>query len=295
VFARYTASMAPGLDHMLVDRSCYGGGYGARIGVITAPREGMNALHFTLVSLLASDAVDFAGVRVFSDSAAAPPCSVPVETEDAEELARRREAGGIYGTLNLARALTWAAVASDVAVVLEDDVMCSREWFRRGRALLEAAERERGETVISLHDMHGRGALGAAVVSVGTDVLLEGTADTYPHGSQGYLMRPATARRLAEQLQEKMALFWHHHFATAYSKLAGTYGATEGARIDGRGPRDLRPLSSEVGVLPTAHGTGLFQRAAASTIRANCRSFFSPRPTLPGLMRYLDRACAMSG
>ena len=31
-------------------------------------------------------------------------------------------------------------------------------------------------------------------------------------------------------------------------------------RIDGRGPRDLRPLSSEVGVLPTAHGTGLFQR-----------------------------------
>ena len=34
----------------------------------------------------------------------------------------------------------------------------------------------------------------------------------------------------------------------------------EGLRIDGRGPRDLRPLSSEVGILPTAHGTGLFQR-----------------------------------
>ncbi|MGA0893439.1 MAG: polyribonucleotide nucleotidyltransferase [Ilumatobacteraceae bacterium] len=34
----------------------------------------------------------------------------------------------------------------------------------------------------------------------------------------------------------------------------------EGLRIDGRGPRDLRQLTSEVGVLPTAHGTGLFQR-----------------------------------
>ncbi|MBI4882796.1 MAG: polyribonucleotide nucleotidyltransferase [Actinobacteria bacterium] len=34
----------------------------------------------------------------------------------------------------------------------------------------------------------------------------------------------------------------------------------DGKRIDGRGPRDLRPLSSEVGILPTAHGTGLFQR-----------------------------------
>ena len=34
----------------------------------------------------------------------------------------------------------------------------------------------------------------------------------------------------------------------------------EGMRIDGRGPRDLRAVSSEVGILPTAHGTGLFQR-----------------------------------
>jgi polyribonucleotide nucleotidyltransferase len=34
----------------------------------------------------------------------------------------------------------------------------------------------------------------------------------------------------------------------------------EGLRIDGRGPADLRPISAEVGVIPTAHGSGLFQR-----------------------------------
>jgi polyribonucleotide nucleotidyltransferase len=34
----------------------------------------------------------------------------------------------------------------------------------------------------------------------------------------------------------------------------------DGVRIDGRGPRDLRPVSSEVSVLRTAHGSGLFQR-----------------------------------
>ena len=34
----------------------------------------------------------------------------------------------------------------------------------------------------------------------------------------------------------------------------------ENVRIDGRGPRDIRPLSAEVGLLNTAHGTGLFQR-----------------------------------
>jgi polyribonucleotide nucleotidyltransferase len=40
----------------------------------------------------------------------------------------------------------------------------------------------------------------------------------------------------------------------------------DGARIDGRGPRDLRPLSAEVGVLPTAHGTGLFQRGETQVL-----------------------------
>jgi polyribonucleotide nucleotidyltransferase len=34
----------------------------------------------------------------------------------------------------------------------------------------------------------------------------------------------------------------------------------EGVRLDGRGPADLRPLSAEVAVIPTAHGSGLFQR-----------------------------------
>jgi uncharacterized protein (DUF1800 family) len=32
-------------------------------------------------------------------------------------------------------------------------------------------------------------------------------------------------------LQERMALLWHHHFATAYSKVAGFAGAAEGARL----------------------------------------------------------------
>jgi len=40
----------------------------------------------------------------------------------------------------------------------------------------------------------------------------------------------------------------------------------EGTRIDGRGPRDIRPLSSEVGVIPTAHGSGLFQRGETQVL-----------------------------
>ena len=35
---------------------------------------------------------------------------------------------------------------------------------------------------------------------------------------------------------------------------------SEGIRIDGRGPTDIRPLSAEVSYLPTAHGSAIFQR-----------------------------------
>ena len=36
--------------------------------------------------------------------------------------------------------------------------------------------------------------------------------------------------------------------------------AAEGVRMDGRGLTDIRPLSAEVGILPTAHGSALFER-----------------------------------
>ncbi len=40
----------------------------------------------------------------------------------------------------------------------------------------------------------------------------------------------------------------------------------EGARIDGRGPKDIRPLSSEVGILPSVQGSGLFQRGETQVL-----------------------------
>jgi len=40
----------------------------------------------------------------------------------------------------------------------------------------------------------------------------------------------------------------------------------EGARIDGRGPKDIRALSAEVAVLPMVHGSGLFQRGETQVL-----------------------------
>ncbi|KAA0234671.1 MAG: Polyribonucleotide nucleotidyltransferase [Acidimicrobiales bacterium] len=40
----------------------------------------------------------------------------------------------------------------------------------------------------------------------------------------------------------------------------------DGVRIDGRGVADIRPLSCEVGIFPTAHGSGLFQRGETQVL-----------------------------
>ena len=40
----------------------------------------------------------------------------------------------------------------------------------------------------------------------------------------------------------------------------------EGVRIDGRGVSDIRALTSDVGVIPTAHGSGLFQRGETQVL-----------------------------
>ncbi len=42
--------------------------------------------------------------------------------------------------------------------------------------------------------------------------------------------------------------------------------ATSGVRIDGRQPADIRPLSARVGLIPTAHGSGLFQRGETQVL-----------------------------
>jgi polyribonucleotide nucleotidyltransferase len=49
-------------------------------------------------------------------------------------------------------------------------------------------------------------------------------------------------------------------------KLVRQRIATTGIRMDGRGVADLRPLSAQVALLPTAHGSGLFQRGETQVL-----------------------------
>ncbi|MBA2528352.1 MAG: polyribonucleotide nucleotidyltransferase, partial [Euzebyales bacterium] len=55
-------------------------------------------------------------------------------------------------------------------------------------------------------------------------------------------------------------------FRSLEKKLIRRRVVNEGVRIDGRGPADLRQLTADVGVLPRAHGSGLFRRGETQVL-----------------------------
>ena len=82
-----------------------------------------------------------------------------------------------------------------------------------------------------------------------TDHVLVATRDLFSpdidieDARQRWMFRMIHTRR---PLQEKMALFWHNHFATAYSKLAGDSGATQAAKMLAHKPGTLRGPQGQI-------------------------------------------------
>ena len=76
------------------------------------------------------------------------------------------------------------------------------------------------------------------------------------HARQRWLFRMVHSRR---PLQEKMALFWHNHFATANSKVSGELGATEGARaLAAKASEDSAGFQGQIELL-RQHALGNFR------------------------------------
>jgi polyribonucleotide nucleotidyltransferase len=90
--------------------------------------------------------------------------------------------------------------------------------------------------------------------------------------------RQANLSALKDELKEHLEQTWGED---KYAEKSGQIGAAfkslqkkvmrkkvidEGVRLDGRGPRDLRALSAEVGLLPRAHGSALFNRGETQVL-----------------------------
>ena len=84
------------------------------------------------------------------------------------------------------------------------------------------------------------------------------------HARQRWLFRMVHSRR---PLQEKMTLFWHNHFATAYSKVAGTFGGAEGARyMAAKRSEDPNNVIGQVELL-RQHALGNFRELLVAVAR----------------------------
>ena len=68
-------------------------------------------------------------------------------------------------------------------------------------------------------------------------------------------------------LQEKMALFWHNHFATAYTKVAGTFGTVHGAKMMAGRPDQVAGAQPGQYQLFRRFATGIFRELLVEVSR----------------------------
>ena len=84
----------------------------------------------------------------------------------------------------------------------------------------------------------------AEAIDAATDAIVESLAAEFPDREREI---KAAVRALTKKLVRKRIV-------------------EEGVRIDGRGTSDIRPLSAEIDLLPTAHGSALFQRGETQVL-----------------------------
>lgn len=106
-----------------------------------------------------------------------------------------------------------------------------------------------------------------AVSQIGTD-RLEAATSTQEKTARNAAMDEASSSIVSE-LEERFPDNTKAIKAAVKSlakKIVRKRIAHEGKRIDGRGTRDIRPLAAEVGLLTTAHGSGLFTRGETQVL-----------------------------
>ena len=191
------------------------------------------------------------------------------ESDDTDIAIMMVEAGGTEGSFN-----KYAAGAPKVTEeVLTDGLEQSKKWIREAivlqRQLVAAFVAERGpivpiefktfsdyeEDVFAAVEEAGKAALKAANVqtskaernaaldAAGAEII-ESLSDKFPErtGEIKAAIRSLTKKLVRERIIE------------------------DGVRIDGRSASDIRPLTAEIDLFPTAHGSAMFQRGETQVV-----------------------------
>jgi polyribonucleotide nucleotidyltransferase len=89
--------------------------------------------------------------------------------------------------------------------------------------------------------------------------------------------RETKLRALKDELKQHLEEAWGDEYASLAAEVSPAFKTYEkkamrrrviedGVRLDGRRADELRPISSEVGLVPRAHGSGLFQRGETQVL-----------------------------
>jgi polyribonucleotide nucleotidyltransferase len=157
--------------------------------------------------------------------------------------------------------------------VLASGLEASKQWIRESinlqRQLVEAYTATRGpiETIAFSTFTDYEPDVWERVQAVGTDLIAKANLVTSKAernaalDAAGEEIKTALGDEFADRAGEVKAAI-----RALTKKLVRKRIREEGVRIDGRGTTDIRPLSAEVDLLPTAHGSALFQRGETQVL-----------------------------
>ncbi|MFP3899318.1 MAG: polyribonucleotide nucleotidyltransferase [Acidimicrobiia bacterium] len=178
------------------------------------------------------------------------------------------EAGGTEQAWSLYQGGTPFATEEVIAGGIEASKTWIRESIEAQRELVDAAKAAGTITPLEWEPRIDYGDdVYERVEAVGTDRLAEASRITTKAQRNAATDEAVAAivSELAGELPERESEI-RSAARALQKKLIRRRILDEGVRIDGRGTTDLRPLSAEVGVVPTAHGSGLFQRGETQVL-----------------------------
>jgi len=168
---------------------------------------------------------------------------------------------------------TWGAFEAGAAIPTEQAVaeglVAAKQWIRESIELQEELVERLGErrsfawTPVHDYDEDVR----ARVREIGGIRLAEANAHTEKVVRQEALdaVTEAIVAELAEEFPEREREV-RAAIRSVTKEIVRERITTEGVRIDGRDTTTIRPLLIEVGLIPTAHGSGLFQRGETQVL-----------------------------
>jgi polyribonucleotide nucleotidyltransferase len=117
--------------------------------------------------------------------------------------------------------------------------------------------------------IHLKAERNAAVKQLGERVVTEMAPEGAPEGSPTAAKVKAAYYALQERVVREMIL--------------------DGYRPDGRGPKDLRPISCEVSLLPRAHGSAIFQRGETQALVTTVLGTSADEQRVDGIMEEFSK------